>query len=40
MTLDYTVSRDAATNISYINRRVNLTQKIWLHGKQLGLAHI
>lgn len=40
MTLDYTITKDPVTNINYINRNVRLNQKVWLHGKELGLANI
>jgi len=40
MTLDYTITKDPVTNINYINRKVLLNQKIWLHGKEVGLANV
>jgi len=40
MTLDYTISKDQTNNINYINRKVFLTQKLWLHGKERGIANI
>jgi hypothetical protein len=40
MTLDYTITKDPVTNINYINRKVLLSQKVWLHGKEIGTTNI
>jgi len=40
MTLEYSLSKDAVSHIQYLNRNILLSQKVLLHGKEQGIAHI
>lgn len=40
MTLDYVVRKDKVTNITYYERKVELTEKTWLHGTEIGKVKI
>lgn len=40
MTLDYVLRKDAVTNITYYERKVELTEKTWLHGTEMGKVKI
>ena len=40
MDMEYVVKKDAVTNITYFHRQIELTEKLWLHGKENGLAHL
>jgi hypothetical protein len=40
MTLDYTVRKDQISNITYYERKAQLSEKTWLHGKEKGLVKI
>jgi hypothetical protein len=40
MTLDYVIKKDAVTNVTYYERMVELVEKTWLHGTEMGKAKI
>jgi hypothetical protein len=40
MALDYKMTKDSVSNISYLSREVELEEKVWLRGKSVGKAKI
>jgi hypothetical protein len=40
MAADYSIIKDSVTNITYLKRTVELTEKTWLHGKEVGKAKL
>lgn len=40
MGLDYIIQKDPVTNIEYLHRNIDLEEKVWLHGKEMGLAKL
>ena len=40
MSEDFTIVKDEMNNIHYANRDLKLTEKLWHHGRELGVANL